>query len=65
MNSNLPEIDKSFPLLNIVEGPENTPSDEVQVDLDEERKHLEEQTEAEEFWAGRNLAARNSTRRAA
>lgn len=65
MHSNLPQIDKSFPLLNIVKVPKNTFSDYVQMDLDEERKHLEAQAAAEEFWAGRNLAARNSTRKAA
>jgi hypothetical protein len=65
MNYNLPKIDNKFPQLSIIDGPEIASSDEVQVDLEEERKQLMEQAEAEEFWAGRNLAARNSTRRAA
>jgi hypothetical protein len=65
MKYNLPETDRDFLQLSLIDGPENTPSDEVQVDLEEERRHLQEQARIEEFWAGRNLAARNSTRRAA
>ncbi|MGD0382818.1 MAG: hypothetical protein ABSA77_04790 [Thermoguttaceae bacterium] len=65
MNHNLPKIDKNLPQLSIIEGPEIASSAEVQVDLEEERKQLMKQAEAEEFWAGRNLAARNSARRAA
>ncbi|MGA2797584.1 MAG: hypothetical protein ABSE63_08410 [Thermoguttaceae bacterium] len=65
MNYNLPKITKVIPLLNVIDGPDIASSDELQVDLDLRRKQLEEQAEVEEFWAGRNLAARNSTRRAA
>lgn len=65
MSYDTPEIDKDFPLLNIIAGPENMPADDVQVDLEEERKIIQEQAEAEEFWAGRNLAGRNSARKAA
>ena len=65
MNNDVPVTDKDSPLLNIVEGPENVPSVEVQVDLEEQRKQIQEQKEAEEFWAGRNLAGRKSTRKAA
>jgi hypothetical protein len=65
MNYNLPKIDNNFPQLSIIDGPEIASSDELQVDLEEERKQLMEQAETEEFWAGRNLAARNSTRCAA
>jgi len=65
MNYNLPKNYEHFPQLHITNGPDIAPSDELQVDLEEERKLLKEQAEAEEFWAGRNLAARNSTRRAA
>ncbi len=65
MNHNLPKIDENLPQLNVIDGPDVASSDEVQVDLEEKRRLLEEQAEAEEFWAGRNLAAQNSTRRAA
>jgi hypothetical protein len=52
-------------LLRIVEGPETPLTDEVAVDIEEERQHIRERAEVEEFWAGRNLASRISTRRAA
>jgi hypothetical protein len=65
MNYNLPEISKVIPQLNVIDGPDIASSDEYQVDLEEQRKQLKEKAEVEEFWAGRNLAARNSTRRAA
>jgi hypothetical protein len=65
MNYNLPEISKVIPQLNLIDGPEIASSDEFQLDLEEQRKQLREKAEAEEFWAGRNLAARNSARRAA
>jgi hypothetical protein len=59
------EASKNNPQLRIFKGLENALSDEVQVEMDEERRQLKEQTETEEFWAGRNLAGRNSTRWAA
>jgi hypothetical protein len=65
MNCNLPETKKDFLQFNLIDGPEIIPSDEIQAELEEERRHLEEKARVEEFWAGRNLAARNSTRRAA
>jgi hypothetical protein len=65
MSFNLSENDKNLLQFNLIEGPENAASIEVQVDLEEERRQLEERAKVEEFWAGRNLAARNSTRRAA
>jgi len=65
MKYNMPEGSKNYPQIHIIEELGNTPSDEILVDLEEERKHLEEQKEAEKFWAGRNLARRNSTRCAA
>jgi len=52
-------------LLRIVEGPETPLIDELAVDIEDQRKHVREQAEVEEFWAGRNLASRISTRRAA
>jgi hypothetical protein len=59
------EASKNNPQLRIFKGLENALSDEVQVKLEEERKQLKDQKETEEFWAGRNLAGRNSTRWAA
>jgi len=59
------EASKNNPQLRISKGLENAVSDEVQVELDEERRQLNEQKETEDFWAGRNLAGRNSTRKAA
>jgi hypothetical protein len=67
MSYNLLKISEvsEVPQLNVIDGPDMAASDDLQVILEEQRKHLEEQAEVEEFWAGRNLAARNSTRRAA
>jgi hypothetical protein len=65
MNDNIPEICKDTMQLHVIEGSENALIDEPQMDLEEERKHIQEKAAAEEFWAGRNLADRNSTRRAA
>jgi len=59
------EASKNNPQLCIFKGQENAISDEVRVELEEERKQAEEQKEVEDFWAGRNLAGRNSTRWAA
>ena len=65
MNYNLPNIGKVIPQFNVIDGPDIASADEFQADFEEQRKQLKEQAEVEEFWAGRNLAARNSTRRAA
>ncbi len=65
MNGNHTKIDESPIRLGIVDGPESTNSDELQMTLQEARKISIEQAEIEEYWAGRNLAARNSVRRAA
>ncbi len=59
------EASKNNPQLRIFKGQENALSDEAQVELEEERKQLRELKETEDFWAGRNLAGRNSTRWAA
>ncbi len=65
MKHNLPKIRGPIPQLSVIDGPDIESSPETQVNLEEQRKQLKDQAEAEEFWAGRNLAARNSTRRAA
>jgi hypothetical protein len=65
MNYSLPRAGNDYPQLSVIDGPEVATSDEYQMDLEEERKQLIAQAEAEEFWAGRNLASRNSTRKAA
>ena len=65
MNYNLPKINKVIPQLSVIDGPDIASSDELKVDFEKQRKQLKEQAEVEEYWAGRNLAARNSTRRAA
>jgi hypothetical protein len=62
---NVPKIINDHPPLRLVERPELTPDDLPAADLEEERRLLREQVEAEEFWAGRNLAGRNSARWAA
>jgi hypothetical protein len=59
------EASKNYPHLRIFKKLENSLSDEVQVELEEERKQIKQQKETEQFWAGRNLAGRNSTRWAA
>ena len=65
MDSHAPENCKDTPQLRVVQDPEAPPAEEPQVDLEEERKKLKEQAEIEDFWAGRNLADRIPTRRAA
>ncbi len=65
MSYNMPKIIKNHPQLHLVERPELAPDDLPPADLEAERKLLKEQVEAEEFWAGRNLAGRNSARWAA
>ncbi|MGA2797087.1 MAG: hypothetical protein ABSE63_05890 [Thermoguttaceae bacterium] len=65
MKYNLPGISKDLPQLGIIDGSDIVSFDELPVNLEEERKQLKEQAKAEEFWAGRSLASRNSTRRAA
>jgi hypothetical protein len=65
MKYDMLEANKDYPTLRVVEALDNALFEDIQVDLEEERKALEEQARAEEFWAGRNLAKRNSTRRAA
>jgi hypothetical protein len=65
MNGNHIKIDESTTRLRIIDGPEAASSNECQMTLFEARKLSSEQAEIEEFWAGRNLAARMSARRAA
>jgi hypothetical protein len=65
MNYNLPKINEDYPQFGVINGQDKADPDEVQVDLDEQRRQLKKRVEAEEFWAGRNLAARISSRRAA
>lgn len=65
MQHNLPKVYGVIPQLSVIDGQDVESSYETQVNLEDERKQVKEQAEAEEFWAGRNLAARNSTRRAA
>ena len=65
MRHNLPRIYNDIPRLSVIDGEDTDPSHVGQANLEERRKQIEKQAEAEEFWAGRNLAARNSTRRAA
>ncbi|HEY4760645.1 MAG TPA: hypothetical protein VIH42_08705 [Thermoguttaceae bacterium] len=65
MKSDVREIGKDSPQLRVVQASEEAAAEDLQVDLEKERKTLAEQAEAEEFWAGRNLAGRNSARRAA
>ncbi len=59
-----PEASKDSSQLRIVTEQIVLP-DEVQVDLDEERKQIDEQKVTEDYWAGRNLAGRNSAQWAA
>ena len=65
MKYNLLRISKNLPQLGIIDGLDIASFDELPVNLEEGRKQLKEHAEAEEFWAGRILATRNSTRRAA
>ena len=65
MNRNLPRISGAVAQLRLVEALDAAPFPEVQANFEEEREQRQRQTEAEDFWAGRGLAARNSTRQAA
>jgi hypothetical protein len=65
MNHHATKDENNTPQLRVADTEESAPFDEAQTDLQEVRKHLREQAEAEEFWAGRNLAGRIPTRRAA
>jgi hypothetical protein len=65
MKYNLLRFSKDLPQLGIIDGLDIASFDEFPVNFEEKRKRLKEQVEAEEFWAGRSLATRNSTRRAA
>lgn len=65
MNNKLPQAGKNTCLLRVVSGPESDLPDEVQIDLQEERIEKEKQEVIEDFWAGRNLAGRNSAQWAA
>jgi hypothetical protein len=61
----MPEASSDSPQLRLIEAPEDSPLDDIRVELETEREYLEEQAKVEEYWAGRNLAGRNSTRQAA
>ncbi len=66
MNCSTPESSNGKALLRLAEVPEAAvSSDFFWANLEAERKYLEQQAETERYWAGRNLAGRNSTRRAA
>jgi hypothetical protein len=65
MKNNLPESNKDTPRLSLVQEPEEASAEMEPVNLENERKILEEQEESEDYWAGRNLARRNSARKAA
>jgi hypothetical protein len=56
--------DKSTTLQIYVQPEDEAPTSEP-VELEDERRHLKEQAEAEKFWAGRNLGDRKSARIAA
>jgi hypothetical protein len=65
MNTHISGNTKDAPQLRIHQDQETASEIEVRMDLEQERKQLLEQAEAEEFWAGRNLAMRHSARKAA
>ena len=65
MQYRIREASKDTCQLRVVGGPECTHADEVKVDLQEEREAMEIQRGIEDYWAGRNLAGRNSAQWAA
>ncbi len=60
MDNHLLKTNDTTPQLRVVQDADQAPIAEEPVNLEEERKKLEEQAETEDFWAGRNLAGRNS-----
>jgi hypothetical protein len=65
MRYNLREVSEDTRQFRIVEMPEDLSADEVRMDLQQERDEREIQRGIEDYWAGRNLAGRNSTQWAA
>ena len=64
-NIDRPESRKESFKPHLYIGPDNLSTSDVLEDRITGMKNLEEQAEIELFWAGRNLAKRNSTRWAA
>ncbi|MGW8257340.1 MAG: hypothetical protein ACWGMZ_07650 [Thermoguttaceae bacterium] len=56
---------RKIPKLRVVHAPDDMPTQRQDSELEEQLEKTAELTEVEEFWAGRNLADRNSTRKAA
>jgi hypothetical protein len=56
---------ENSPQLRLVYGSGKTPEEENQFHLEEDRQRLDEFAAAENYWAGHNLANRNSARKAA
>lgn len=65
MRYNIPEAGKNTCQFRIVDGEESSDADEVQMDLQQKREEIEKQNGIEDYWAGRNLADRNSAQWAA
>ena len=65
MDESVPESDAAISRLKIFEASDEGSCNRITFDLQEHRKRILERTEAEQFWAGRRFAQRNSTRRAA
>jgi hypothetical protein len=65
MDKCMPESDTSIPRLKIFEACMENSCNGITFDLQKYRNRILELKEAEQFWAGRRLAQRNSTRRAA
>ena len=65
MKKNAPVIDEKTTLLKLSVEPPAAEPDPDMLEIEEAKKHFDEQAESEAFWAGRTLANRKSTRIAA
>ena len=65
MDKSIPEPDAAISRLRILKESDEGRCNRTTFDLQEYRKRSLERAEAEQFWAGRRIAQRNSTRRAA
>ncbi|MBN2579109.1 MAG: hypothetical protein JXB10_08970 [Pirellulales bacterium] len=65
MSENTYPREDASPVLRIHEESEKEAPVPEFMELEDQRKHIEDQAQAEKFWAGRNLGDRKSARIAA
>jgi hypothetical protein len=65
MKTHTPAFENAMPKLRIHEPTEEEAASVETVELEDQRQKIKDQTQAEDFWAGRNLGDRKSARIAA